>query len=131
MTELEKEIAHLQELQAKHRQNIRTLEEMLTNYGMDRPLPLLNNLDFEREQLRQVEERLAAALAAQAGTKKAPTVPTEPVAGHPAVQVTVTGSGAAAVGDRATAGGVVAVGGDVHGDVVITSRSQANDSEEN
>jgi len=35
----------------------------LSNYGMDQPLPLLNNLDFEREQLRQVEERLAALTA--------------------------------------------------------------------
>jgi len=57
MTELE-EIAHLQKLQDKHRQNIHRLEEQLASYGMDRPLPLLYNLEFERAQLRQVEERL-------------------------------------------------------------------------
>ena len=67
MTKLEQEIAHLQELQAKHRKNIRTLEELLANYGLERPLPLLNNLEFEREQFRKVEERLAQALAASVG----------------------------------------------------------------
>jgi HEAT repeat protein len=70
MTELEQEIAHLQELQAKHRKNIHTLEEMLANYGMDRPLPLVNNLEFEQEQLRQVEERLTAARATQVKTEE-------------------------------------------------------------
>ena len=59
MTELEQEIAHLQELRAKHRKNIYTLEQDLANYGMDRPLRLVNELEFEREQLRQVEDRLA------------------------------------------------------------------------
>ena len=70
MTEPEREIAHLQELQAKHRKNIRILEEMLANYGMDQPLPLLNNLEFEQEQLRHVEERLTAARAAQVKTEE-------------------------------------------------------------
>jgi hypothetical protein len=78
MTRLEREIAHLQELQAKHRENIRALEEQLANYGMDQPLALLNNLDFEREQLRQVEEQLAAVLATQAEAEEAPAVPLEP-----------------------------------------------------
>jgi len=59
MTELEQEIAHLQELRAKHRKNIYILEQELANYGMDRPLRLVNELEFEREQLRQVEDRLA------------------------------------------------------------------------
>jgi hypothetical protein len=120
MTELEQEIAHLEELRAKHRKNIRTLEEMLANYGMERPLPLLNNLDFEREQLRQVEERLAE-LAGQAGTEEMPADTVEPAAGPRGVQVSVTGSGAAAVGEQAVAAGEggVAVGGDVvHGDKV-------------
>ena len=132
MTDREDELAHLRGLQAKHGQNIRMLEEMLANYGLERPLPLLNNLDFEREQLRQVEERLAA-LAAQAGTGEAPAAPAEPSAGPPAVQVTVSGSGSAAVGEGATAAGAggVAVGGDVQGNVVITDRSRADHSEEN
>jgi formylglycine-generating enzyme required for sulfatase activity len=78
MTELEQEIAHLQKLQAKHRKNIHTLEETLANYGMARPLPLLNELDYEREQLRQVEERLAR-LAAQIETEEVFSVPAEPV----------------------------------------------------
>nr|NIO68381.1 hypothetical protein [Anaerolineae bacterium] len=120
MTELEQEIAHLQELQAKHRQNIHTLEEMLANYGMERPLHLVNSLDFEQEQLRQVEERLTE-LAAQAGTEEAPADTVEPATGPRAAQVSVTGSGAAAVGEQAVAAGEggVAVGGDVvHGDKV-------------
>jgi hypothetical protein len=114
MMDREDELAHLRGLQAKHRQNIRTLEEMLANYGLERPLPLLNNLDFERGQLRRVEERLAAALAAQAGTGEAPAVP-------PEIQVTVSGSGAAAVGEGATAAGAggVAVGGDVQGGIHV------------
>jgi hypothetical protein len=122
MTDLEKEITHLQELRAKHRQNIRILEEMLANYGMDRPLPLVNNLEFEQEQLRQVEKELAAAMADQAETEEVPAAPVEPAAASPTVQV--TGSGSAAVGEGATAGGVVAVGGDVQGDVVITDHDQ-------
>lgn len=122
MNELEQEIAHLQELRAKHRKNIRTLEEMLANYGLERPLPLLNNLEFEREQLRQVEERLAAL----AGTEETPAAPGEPVAAPPAVRVTVTGSGAGAVGEGATAAGAggVAVGGDVHGNVSLDRARQ-------
>lgn len=71
MTESEQEIAHLQELQAKHRKNIRRLEEQLASYGMEQPLPLLNNLEFEREQLRQVEERLGK-LAAQSKIARPP-----------------------------------------------------------
>jgi hypothetical protein len=121
MTDLEQEIAHLQELQAKHRKNIHTLEEMLANYGIDQPLPLLNNLEFEQEQLRQVEKELAA-MADQAETEEVPAGPVEPAAVSPTVQV--TGSGSAAVGEGATAGGVVAVGGDVQGDVVITDHNQ-------
>jgi hypothetical protein len=132
MTDREDELAHLRGLRARHRKNIRTLEEMLANYGMDRPLPLLNNLEFEREQLRQVEERLAAVLASrQAGTEETPAAPAKPAAASPAVRVTVTGSGAAAVGEGATAAGDVAVGGDVHGDIMITDRSRADCSEEN
>jgi hypothetical protein len=122
MTELEQEIAHLQELRAKHRKNIHTLEEALANYGMDRPLHLVNALEFEQEQLRQVEERLAAALAVEAGAEEAPVLPAGPAAVSPDVQVTVTGSGAAAVGEGAIAVGEggVGVGGDVRGDVVHT-----------
>jgi photosystem II stability/assembly factor-like uncharacterized protein len=67
VTELEQEIAHLQELQARHRKNIHTLEEQLARHGMKRPLDLLNELEFEQEQLRQVEKRLAK-LTAQAET---------------------------------------------------------------
>jgi Tol biopolymer transport system component/formylglycine-generating enzyme required for sulfatase activity len=78
VTELEQEIAHLQKLRAKHRKNIHTLEEQLANYSIDQPLHLLNKLEFEREQLRRVEERLAE-LAAQTGTEKVPTALTEPV----------------------------------------------------
>jgi Tol biopolymer transport system component/formylglycine-generating enzyme required for sulfatase activity len=78
MTELKQEIAHLQKLQARHRKNIHTLEETLVNYGMARPLSLLNELDYEREQLRQVEERLAR-LAAQIEIEEVSTVPAEPV----------------------------------------------------
>jgi hypothetical protein len=104
MTELEQEIAHLQELRAKHRRNIRTLEEMLAEYGMERPLHLVNSLDFEREQLRQVEERLAE-LTALVGIEEAPADAAEPAAGPRGVQVSVTGSGAAVVGDHAVVGG--------------------------
>jgi formylglycine-generating enzyme required for sulfatase activity len=78
MSELEQEIAHLQKLRAKHRKNIHTLEEQLANYSIDQPLHLLNKLEFEGEQLRRVEERLAE-LAAQTGTEKVPTALTEPV----------------------------------------------------
>ena len=46
MTDREDELVHLRGLQAKHGQNIQRLEEMLANYGLERPLPLLNNLDF-------------------------------------------------------------------------------------
>jgi hypothetical protein len=131
MTELEQEIAHLEELRAKHRKNIRTLEEMLANYGMERPLPLLNNLDFEREQLRQVEERLAE-LAGQAGTEEMPADTVEPAAGPRGVQVSVTGSGAAAVGEQAVAAGEggVAVGGDVHGGIHVSGQRAADEAEE-
>jgi hypothetical protein len=126
VTELEQEIAHLKELQAKHRKNIRTLEEMLANYGMDRPLHLVNALDFEQEQLRQVEEELAAALAIQAGAEEVPGSPAEPAAVSPDVQLTVTGSGAAAVGERAIAVGEggVGVGGDVYGDITVIRRAE-------
>jgi len=55
------EIAHLRALQVQHQKNIRRLEETLALHGMDRPLHLINELDFEREQLRQVEEKLALA----------------------------------------------------------------------
>jgi hypothetical protein len=125
MTDREDELTHLRGLQAKHRKNVRMLEEMLANYGMERPLPLLNNLEFERAQLRQVGERLAAALAAQAGTEEAPADTVEPAADPRAAQVTVPGSGAAAAGGRATSTGMggVAVGGDVHGGVHISGRS--------
>jgi hypothetical protein len=130
MTDLEKEITHLQELQAKHRQNTRILEEMLANYGMDRPLPLLNNLEFEREQLRQVEKELAAALATQAEMEGASTAPIEPGAAPPTGQVTVTNSGAAAGGKGTAAGaGGVAVGGDVHGGIHVSAQ-RAHDEEE-
>jgi hypothetical protein len=127
MTDREDELAHLRDLQAKHRKNIRMLEEMLANYGLERPLPLLNNLEFEREQLRQVEERLAAALAAQAGTGEAPAAPAELAAGPPAGQVTVSGSGAAAVGEGATAAGAggVAVGGDVQGGIHVGGQERS------
>jgi outer membrane biosynthesis protein TonB len=73
MTELEQEIAHLQELQAKHRKNIYRLEGQLARYGIKRPLDLLNELEFEQEQLRQVEERLATLVK----TAKVPAAPTE------------------------------------------------------
>ena len=126
MTDREDELAHLRSLQAKHRKNIQMLEEMLANYGMERPLPLLNNLEFERKQLRQVEERLAAALTAQAGTGEAPAAPAESATASPTVQVTVTDSGVAAVGEGATATGAggVAVGGDVHGSVSLDGARQ-------
>jgi hypothetical protein len=126
MTDREDELAHLRGLRARHRKNIRTLEGMLANYGMDRPLPLLNNLEFEREQLCQVEERLAAMLASRpAGTEETPAAP-KPAVASPAVRVTVTGSGAAAVGEGATAAGAggVAVGGDVHGSVRLDRTRQ-------
>lgn len=77
MTELEQEIAHLQELRAKHRKNIHRLEEQLATYGKaDAPLHLFNKLDSEREQLRQVEEELKT-LATQAETEAAPATPAE------------------------------------------------------
>lgn len=57
------EIAHLRTLQMQHQKNIRRLEEMLAQHGMDRPLHLLNELDFEREQLRLVEARLAQVMS--------------------------------------------------------------------
>ncbi len=60
MPDREKEIAHLAELRARHRTNIRSLEKMLAGYGMDRPLHLVNSLEFEQEQLQQVEAELAA-----------------------------------------------------------------------
>ena len=59
--------------------------------------------------------------------------PAESAAAPPAVQVSVTSSGIAAVGDRDTAAGVggMAVGGDVHCDISITGRSRTDYSEEN
>jgi hypothetical protein len=65
-------------------------------------------------------------LAAQAGTEEAPA---EPTAVPPAVQVSVTGSGAAAVGEGATAAGAggVAVGGDVQGGVHISGRKETDE----
>jgi hypothetical protein len=77
MTELEQEIAHLQELRAKHRKNIHRLEEQLATYGKaDAPLHLFNKLDSEREQLRQIEEELKT-LATQAETEVAAVTPAE------------------------------------------------------
>ena len=67
MTELEQEIAHLQELRAKHRKNIRRLKETLANYGVDRPLKLVNELEFEQEQLCHVEEQLEELVGPSAG----------------------------------------------------------------
>jgi formylglycine-generating enzyme required for sulfatase activity len=72
MTELEQEIAHLQELRAKHRKNIHRLEEQLATYGKaDAPLHLFNKLDSEQEQLRRVEERMEELLV-QARTEEIP-----------------------------------------------------------
>jgi Tol biopolymer transport system component/formylglycine-generating enzyme required for sulfatase activity len=88
MTDPEQEFAHLQKLQAKHRKNIHKLKETLANYGMDRPLHLLNELEFEQEQLRRVEEQLAE-LAAQRGTEEVPTAPTESVRPQVPPRVTV------------------------------------------
>ncbi len=105
MSNREQEIEHLEKLRARHQANIRKLEEMLAGYGMDRPLPLLNNLEFEQEQVRQVEEQLAALRgerpeeAAEEQTTPAPT----------------GGRQVTASGERA-----VAVGGDVKGNVIIT-----------
>jgi hypothetical protein len=73
MMDREDELAHLRGLRAKHRKNIRMLEEMLANYGMERPLPLLNNLEFEQKQLAEVEGRLVAL--ARGGTKVAEETP--------------------------------------------------------
>ena len=71
-----------------------------------------------------MEARLAA-LTAQVETEEAPAAPAKPTAVPPAGQVTVTGSGAAAVREGAVAAGAggVAVGGDVHGDIVVTDHS--------
>ena len=77
MPPLEQKIAHLRKMRAKHRKHIRTLEEQIANYGMTPPLSLLNELEHEQEQLRQVKEQLAG-LEAQAGTEEMPGKPVHP-----------------------------------------------------
>ncbi len=104
MSDREQEIEHLERLRDRHQANIRNLEEMLAGYGpLESPLNLLNKLELEQEQLRQVEEELAALRGEG---------PAE-VAAEQAVPVWFEGPQVVASGDRAAA-----VGGDVHGDVV-------------
>ncbi len=104
MSDREQEIEHLERLRARHKANIRKLEKMLAGYGpLESPLNLLNKLELEQEQLRQVEEELAALRGEG---------PAE-VAAEQAVPVWFEGPQVVASGDRAAA-----VGGDVHGDVV-------------
>jgi len=74
MTKQGQEIAHLQNLQAEHRKNIRTLQEQLAKHGMTPPLSLLNELEHEQEKLCQVEERLTE-MEAQARTEEVPAAP--------------------------------------------------------
>ena len=57
---MSEEREHLLRLQAQHKRNIRTLENQVAMYGMTPPIHLVNHLDHEREQLAEVEARLAA-----------------------------------------------------------------------
>ncbi len=57
---MEQKIEHLKKLQARHSANICKLEETLAWYGMTPPLYLVNSLEYENEQLREVEARLTA-----------------------------------------------------------------------
>ncbi len=56
------DIAHLQNIQAVHQRNLRALEEMLANYGLDQPVHLKNSLTFEREALQNIQSRLDGLL---------------------------------------------------------------------
>ncbi|MBL7200844.1 MAG: hypothetical protein ISS56_11890 [Anaerolineae bacterium] len=57
---MSEEREHLLRLQAQHKRNIRMLENQIAMYGMTPPIHLVNHLDHQREQLAEVEARLAA-----------------------------------------------------------------------
>jgi hypothetical protein len=45
----------------RYRANLQKLREQAANYGMDVPLPLLNNIEFHEQKIRELEQSVAAA----------------------------------------------------------------------
>jgi NB-ARC domain len=56
----EEEIIHIRNLIAKHQKNLYAIEEILANYGVDRPIHVLNSLTFEQETLKKLQAKLDA-----------------------------------------------------------------------
>ncbi|MBD2168930.1 tetratricopeptide repeat protein [Calothrix membranacea FACHB-236] len=54
----EEEIVHVRKLITKHQKNIHAVEEILANYGVDRPIHILNSLTFEQESIKKLQDRL-------------------------------------------------------------------------
>jgi hypothetical protein len=45
----------------RYRANLQKLREQAANYGMDVPLPLLNNIEFHEQKIRELEQSAPAA----------------------------------------------------------------------
>jgi len=57
--------AHLQKLLETHRRNLRQLEKRAANYGLDQPISLLNQMEYERAEIARSEQELSALEKAQ------------------------------------------------------------------
>ncbi len=54
----EEEIIHIRQLIAKHQNNLYAVEKILANYGVDRPVHILNSLTFEQETIKKLQAQL-------------------------------------------------------------------------
>lgn len=58
--QIEEEIIRIRELIAIHQKNLYAIEEILANYGLDRPIHLLNSVTFEQEAIKKLQSLLDA-----------------------------------------------------------------------
>lgn len=52
---IDEQRAHLQKLLETHRRNLRQLEERAASWGLDQPLSLINQMEYERAEIERLE----------------------------------------------------------------------------
>jgi hypothetical protein len=62
---IDEQRAHLQKLLETHRRNLHQLEERAAKYGLDQPISLLNQMEYERAEIARSEQELSALEKAQ------------------------------------------------------------------
>jgi len=62
---IDEQRAHLQKLLETHQRNLHQLEERAAKYGLDQPISLLNQMEYERAEIARSEQELSALEKAQ------------------------------------------------------------------